>query len=134
MNKTLLSISLSILFFCASLHAQETILVEAEKELVKWEQTTHDLGEIPQGKPISVDFVFTNKTEDVIFIDNVRTTCGCTAPTWSKEPVAPGEKAFIEIEYNAKKEGEFYKPTKVYLSGQKQPISVYVKGKVVPKT
>ena len=134
MYKSLLASIALIAFLMNGLAAQEFVSNETSDQLVKWKSTTHDFGEIKQGNPVSVDFAFENVSDEPIFIDNVRTTCGCTAPTWSKDPIAPGESAFIELEYNAKKEGPFNKPARVYLSGKKEPVMIYIKGKVVPKS
>ena len=42
-------------------------------------------------------------------ISNVQTSCGCTTPEWSKEPIAPGGTTKIKVGYNAAAEGNFEK-------------------------
>ena len=42
-------------------------------------------------------------------ISNVQTSCGCTTPEWSKEPIAPGATSKVRVGYNAASEGHFDK-------------------------
>ncbi len=91
----------------------------------------HDFGDIPRNEPVTVDFKFINTSDEPLFIDNVRTTCGCTATNWSEAPVAAGDTSSIIITYNAKKKGYFRKKAKVYLDGQRKAEILYVEGYVV---
>ena len=76
---------------------------------VSWAKETYDFGEIPQGKPVSVDFRFTNDGNEAIIVAEVQTTCGCTASDYSKEPIAPGKSSVIKVSYNAAAMGTFTK-------------------------
>ena len=33
-------------------------------------------------------------------IKNAKSSCGCTVPEWTKEPIAPGAKGQIKVQYN----------------------------------
>ncbi len=45
-------------------------------------------------------FEFTNTGDAPLIIKNVKSTCGCTVPSWPKEPIAPGKSGKIEVKYN----------------------------------
>ena len=53
---------------------------------ISWANEIHDFGEITRGKPVSIEFAFTNTGDDPILISDVETSCGCTAADYSKEP------------------------------------------------
>jgi hypothetical protein len=45
-------------------------------------------------------FEFTNIGNAPLIITNVLSTCGCTVPTYSTEPILPGKSGKIDIKYN----------------------------------
>jgi hypothetical protein len=45
-------------------------------------------------------FEFTNTGTAPLVITNAQSSCGCTVPSFSKEPIAPGESGKIEVKYN----------------------------------
>ncbi len=50
-----------------------------------------DLGTITQGDTIMHVYNFKNTGNMPLVLSNVNASCGCTTPSYSKEPVAPGE-------------------------------------------
>jgi hypothetical protein len=46
-------------------------------------------------------FIFKNTGNQSLVISNIVTTCGCTAPTWPKDPLQPGEKGEIKVAFNS---------------------------------
>src|SRR6185503_14722042 len=61
-----------------------------------FEAQNFDFGKIPQGKPVTHEFTFTNNGKVPMVITNVQASCGCTTPAWSKEPILPGGTGFIK--------------------------------------
>ncbi len=45
-------------------------------------------------------FVFTNTGDAPLVIKDAKSTCGCTVPSFPKEPIAPGQSGKIEVKYN----------------------------------
>ena len=98
---------------------------------VQWlEGKEHDFGDILRHQPVEYHFQFTNVSEGPLIIDNVRTSCGCTAPDWTEAPIAVADTSSIRITYNAKKKGYFRKKIKVYFDGQRKAEVLYVEGYV----
>ncbi len=89
-----------------------------------------DFGLISRGEPVGGSFVFQNTGTVPLSIDNVRTPCGCTAAEWPETPVAPGDTASIEVEFNAAQSGYFYKEIKVFFRGIRGAHRLVVKGEV----
>ena len=95
-----------------------------------WDVTDYDFGKnVVHLKPASATFNLTNAGKDPITITQVSTSCGCTAPKYSKEPIKPGEKGEVVLTYNAAVSGYFSKSAQVTLNdGQK--YSLTIKGEV----
>jgi hypothetical protein len=97
-------------------------------ESLNLKENEFDFGKIPQGKPVTHIFEFTNTSTKPFALDNVQASCGCTTPVWNKDTVAPGETAKITIGYNAANEGPFTKPVTISYNGTTKQI--IIKGEV----
>ncbi|MBC7923263.1 MAG: DUF1573 domain-containing protein [Ferruginibacter sp.] len=64
-------------------------------------EKSHDFGDIQQGDKVSYTFKFTNTGSQPLVISEVKTTCGCTATSWTKEPVAPGATGEVAATFNS---------------------------------
>lgn len=67
---------------------------------MKFKNEDHSFGNVPEGPSVSYDFEFKNIGNEPIVLSNVQASCGCTTPTWPKEPIAPGRAAKITATYN----------------------------------
>ncbi len=91
----------------------------------KFVEEKHDFGKVPQGKPVTTDFVYTNIGVEPLILTEVKPTCGCTIADYTKTPVKKGEKGSIKITYNAAVEAPFNK-TIVVTSNAKTPTKYLV--------
>lgn len=91
----------------------------------------HDYGEIEVDSDGTWSFSFKNLGESAIVINRVRSTCGCTVPEWSREPIEPGNEGSITVKYNTALTGTFMKSLMVYSSAANSPVKLQIKGKVV---
>jgi len=98
--------------------------------VIQFEETVHDYGTIPEGGNGTYEFVFHNRGDEPLLLNNVRSSCGCTVPEWSKEPIAAGESGKIKVSYNTRITGSFSKSISVYTNADEKPIVLVVKGKV----
>ena len=113
------------------LFASVTAFKVEEKAEFKFEKETHDFGKIPQGKPVSVEFKFTNTGNEPLIITNIESVCGCTVPKYTNTPVLKGQTGTISVTYNAAALAPFSKGLTIR-SNAKTPIKViYIKGEVV---
>ena len=67
---------------------------------IKFEETTHDFGEIKQNVEVQTSFKFKNTGKVPLVITNATSSCGCTVPEYPKEAIAPGESGAIKVVYN----------------------------------
>ena len=54
-------------------------------------------------------FKFTNTGKAPLVISNAKGSCGCTVPSYPKEPIMPGESNYIKVKYDTKRTGAFTK-------------------------
>ncbi len=97
--------------------------------------SVHDFGKIKEADgPVTVNFAFTNTGSQPLIIQQVRASCGCTSPNWSKEPVLPGKKGFVSATYNPKnRPGPFSKTITVTSNATTPTVVLTIKGDVEPK-
>ena len=122
---------LIILCSVVFLFASVTAFKVEEKAEFKFEKETHDFGKIPQGKPVSVEFKFTNTGNEPLIITNIESVCGCTVPKYTNTPVLKGQTGTISVTYNAAAVMPFNKAITVK-SNAKTPVKwLYIKGEVL---
>jgi hypothetical protein len=86
----------------------------------KFNEEKHDFGTIPQGKPVTTVFTYTNIGQEPLILTEVKPTCGCTIADYTKTPVLKGASGKITITYNAAVAAPFDK-TIVVTSNAKTP-------------
>lgn len=98
---------------------------------LKWDTEVHDFGTIEQGKPATYEFSFVNTTKKDILLTNVKASCGCTTPNYTKTAIKPGEKGFVSATYNASAGGAFHKTVTIMTSEENSaPKVITIKGTV----
>lgn len=121
----------SLLFAASfSAYSQTTASIQAVKtELLALKETQYDFGKIQQGRPVTHEFGLTNTGNEVLQLENVQASCGCTTPVWKKDPVNPGASSNITVGYNAYAEGPFEKTVTITYNGGQTKVLV-IKGNV----
>lgn len=130
--KKLLFAAVVALGFAVSAHAQPQSTTPPDPNAPKmtFEQDTIDFGTINQGDQVDRDFKFKNTGKSALVITNATAPCGCTKPTFSAEPIAPGKSDVIHVHFNsAGKMGQQYKPVTITTNGG--TFVVVLKGNVV---
>jgi len=105
------------------------------KPVMKFESKEYDFGTFKeeQGK-VSYSFEFTNTGKQPIIINQVRSSCGCTTPDWSKQPVAPGQKGYIKATFNPKnRPGPFNKSVTVTANTNPAISILRIRGSVIAR-
>jgi hypothetical protein len=99
----------------------------------KFKKETHDFGKVPAGKPVSVDFIFTNTGDAPLIISTIESTCGCTVPKFTAKPVLKGGKGIITVTFNAVAvQAGFTKAVTIKSNARTPSKMLYIKGEVVP--
>jgi len=97
---------------------------------VNFEKIEYNFGVLRYGQVPIYNFKFTNQGDTPLFIQNVKTSCGCTVPQWPKKPIKPGGGGKITIKYDAAFPGAFNKTISVYFNGEGSPATLHIKGQV----
>lgn len=95
---------------------------------------THDYGTIKYGADGSCTFEFKNIGNAPLIISNAKGSCGCTVPSWPKEPIAPGAKGSIKVQYDTKRPGPINKSVTITsnaVNGGEGTV-IRIKGNVLP--
>ena len=107
------------------------VTAQSDAPEISFSFESHDFGNIPQGKPVSVEFEVKNNGKSDLVLANVKPSCGCTTPEWPKEPIAPGATAKIKATYNAANAGPFNKAITVTSNATEGTKRIFIKGTVV---
>lgn len=95
-----------------------------------FEKEEHDFGTIEKGGNGTYEFVFTNTGKEPLIISNAKGSCGCTVPSWPKDPIAPGAKGSIKVTYDTQRVGSFVKTVTITSNAKTQNKVIKIKGKV----
>lgn len=74
---------------------------EGPLPVLNFERTDHDFGTIAEGQKVSYTYKVTNTGEAPLIIQNAQPSCGCTVPTWSKDPIPVGGSGFVTAEFDS---------------------------------
>lgn len=97
-----------------------------------WGKISHDFKEIPQGLPVMVEFKFKNTGNAPLIISEVKTSCGCTTPFYTKTPIMPNQHGVVKAEYNAEEVGVFNKTITVITNDSRNASQkLTIKGTVI---
>ena len=116
------------MFFSLSVNAQKKA-----DDVMKLTKETYELQGVTMGKPYSFDIEFTNISKKPIVIESAMGSCGCTVPTPTRTPIAPGKKGKVSVTYNATGTGTFNKDVTIKFAGIAEPKIVYFSGTVAQK-
>ena len=111
------------------------VTMMAQQPVITFEKTEHDFGKINEADGrVTTVFNFKNEGMSPLILSNVRASCGCTTPTWTKEPVEPGQTGSITVTYNPNgRPGHFQKTITITSNATEPTTKLYIKGEVLPK-
>jgi hypothetical protein len=99
---------------------------------IEFEKLIHDYGEVPYGGNGECEFRFTNTGNEPLILQKPKSSCGCTVPTWPKEPILPGESEVIKVTYKTTKVGQINKTITVTSNALvNSTVVLRIKGKVL---
>jgi hypothetical protein len=99
----------------------------------EFSENIYDFGDVKQGEKVKHVFTYKNTGNQPLIISNIVTTCGCTAPSWTKEPVRPGDKGEIKIEFNTSgKVGKQNKIITIFSNAKENKQRITIKANILP--
>ena len=98
---------------------------------IKFDTLRHNFGKFSKNDPIvKCSFKFTNTGTAPLVIHQAFASCGCTVPTFTKEPVKPGEYGTINVTYNGtdKFPGRFQKTITIRSNAVSEVTRLIIEG------
>ena len=124
--KKVLSILALVAFFGLAAQAQAKV----SGPVMTFDKTEIDYGTIVQGSDPLRKFKFKNTGTAPLVISAAQGSCGCTVPSYKKEPIGIGETSEIEVRYDTQRPGPFSKTVSITTNEGEQPRVLVIKGVV----
>lgn len=139
--KHLVSLVLTLLLACSSAWAgcggsgADQAKSEKKYPQIAFENDTYkyDFGKVARGESVSHVFRFRNTGDAPLVILDVATSCGCTTPEYTREPVLPGRYGQVKITFNGEGYERFTKSVTLSLNTRKGREILYITGRIVDK-
>lgn len=111
---------------------QNTQAINPNAPEFKFNETTHDFGNMPEGPAAMFSYKFKNIGNEPLIIAEVQKSCGCTTPDWTKEPILPGHTGTITTSFDTKgRVGSFSKTVTVISNAKQQNFQLSFSGVVI---
>ena len=111
------------------INAQEAAKVGGAE--ISFDKETHDYGVMKQHANGECVFVFTNTGTEPLIISNAKGSCGCTVPSWPREPIAPGATGELKVKYDTKRIGMINKSVTIQSNAVSNPTKIIrIKGEI----
>lgn len=101
--------------------------------VMSFDENQFDFGEIVQGTRVEHLFTFTNTGDAPLVITNASSSCGCTIPEYTREPVAPGAKGELLVKFDGSGRGTVNKNITLTTNTEKGMERLRIKATVNPK-
>jgi archaellum component FlaG (FlaF/FlaG flagellin family) len=98
---------------------------------ITFDKIEHDYGQVPRNGNGETTFTYKNTGKAPLMLSNVRSSCGCTVPSWSREPLMPGQSASIRVKYNTANAGPINKTVTVESNATNNRVILRIKGTVL---
>ena len=101
--------------------------------VMTFSETEFNFGKIKSGEKVQHKYKFKNTGKEPLVISNAKGSCGCTVPSWPKEPIGVGEESEILVEFNSKgKSGNQTKTVTITANTDPPQSLIQIKGEVLP--
>lgn len=101
-----------------------------DNERIAFDKKIHDFGKVYLSNNISTNFIISNNSTEPFVIHDIRTSCGCTATSWSKEYKDGIERIMIKVNFTAEEIGIFKKNIVVFSNASNSPHTLAITGYV----
>ncbi|MFN3315363.1 MAG: DUF1573 domain-containing protein [Raineya sp.] len=106
----------------------------APKAVIKFETENYDFGNINEGEKVKYAYKFKNEGKNPLIIESAKPSCGCTVPTFPKDPIPPGGTGEIIAEFDSQgRPGETQKTITITANTEPTTTVLNLKGFVKSK-
>ena len=110
-------------------------MMAEEAAEMTFKEKTHNFGVVAQDTcVVTCTFTFTNTGNAPLVIHQAISSCGCTVPEYTMEPIAPGQTGTINVTYNGKtkRPGVWKKSITIHSNAKNTPVRIYIEGEMIP--
>lgn len=109
--------------------------VSAQNSVIEFAESIHDFGQINESNGlVTHEFIFTNKGTSPLVIKDVKASCGCTTPSYTKDPIQPGKKGSIKAQFDpSNRPGVFDKTLTVTANSDPAMSFIKIQGFVIAR-
>jgi hypothetical protein len=136
--KKSVSLLVAVILGIGALTAQEvktaTAPANPNAPVITFDKVVHDYGTITIGGDGNCEFSFTNTGKEPLILSSVKSSCGCTVPSWPREPILPGKKESIKVKYDTNRLGPINKTITVMANSNNSPVVLKIAGNIIQKT
>jgi hypothetical protein len=101
------------------------------KTTMEFAEKKFNFGEAPEGKQLKHAFKFKNTGPNPLMISKTDVSCGCTVPSFPKEPIAPGGEGEITVVFNSQgKSGVQQKNILVHSNAALEAVSISIEADI----
>lgn len=120
----------TISIFC--LVAVWSVAFAQSQAKITFENTEHNFGAFMEAAGVqTTTFKFKNTGTAPLILNNVRASCGCTTPKWTRDPIAPNGSGEITVSYDPKnRPGVFNKTVTVGSNAENANVVLTISGSV----
>jgi len=105
-----------------------------EGPVIKFDTTAYDFGKVYEGEMVGWYFKYKNIGSKNLVLINVTASCGCTAPSYSREPLAPGKEERIKIVFDTNgRSGRQQKSINVETNGEPGRTELLITAEIIKK-
>ena len=110
---------------------REKLVSKLPKTKMVFPEDKFNFGKIKEGAKVQHAFKFKNLGENPLMISDAIASCGCTVPSFSKEPILPGGEGEILVEFNsAGRKGHQSKSVIIVSNADREKIAVSFEAEV----
>ena len=111
-----------------------TSTIAQQVEPIAFSEKSFDFGKVKEvDGPVTHEFTFTNNSKEPIRILNVKASCGCTTPAWTRDSIAPGNTGYIQAQYNPRNRPGVFNKSLTITTSLGETLRLYIRGEVEPK-
>jgi hypothetical protein len=90
---------------------------------IQWLDSSKSIGKVKEGEKIEISYRFKNTGTEMLIINNIVVSCGCTVAEKPEQPIAPGAEGAIKATFDTKgRVGTNHKTMAVY-TNTKEAVS-----------
>jgi len=120
--------------------SEENVAAAAERDaeatkfpIMVFEETEFDFGTIDQKSPQEHVFKFTNTGDADLIIVDAKSSCGCTVPEYTKDPIAPGDSGELLVKFDGSGKNQVSKTVTITANTKAGKETIKIKAFVKPK-